>query len=271
MNAPKGNSKKPVAKKSIRNVLVQPYEVTWPTIPKDDFDECVRRLEQVDRKYFVYGCNPVIRALQNGTSPVFFILNSFHPKIFAKTIIRMARRRSPSVLTLSLPSFPGQPKQDSMMMAIVPNQESEPAPAIKALLEWTKQLCVREKFIKAAIDQVKKTAKVSKKAKRKHSRQPLTKEQLAALYVLQPIGEAQEEKLKRIVTKPDAPAAQDTLDFISFSGDDNNRKRKAADSPSSTVSSNRKQPKETYVPLKINRVQGNANRVEHKKIKRRHL
>ncbi|XP_052863280.1 uncharacterized protein LOC128269916 [Anopheles cruzii] len=268
MNGPKGNSKKPVAKKSIRNVLVQPYEVTWPTIPKDDFDECVRRLEQVDRKCFVYGCNPVIRVLQNGTSPVFFVLSSFHPKIFAKTIIQMARRRNPSVLTLSLPSFPGQPKQDSMMMAIVPNQEGEPAPAIKALLEWTKQLCVREKFIEPAVDQVKRTPKVSEKAKRKPSKQPLTKEQLAALYVLQPIGEAQEEKSKRIVTKPDAP--EDTLDFISFSGDDNNRKRKAADSPSSTISGSRKQPKDTYVPLKINRVRGNPNRVEHKKIKRRH-
>uniref|UniRef100_A0A2M4BWF1 Uncharacterized protein n=1 Tax=Anopheles marajoara TaxID=58244 RepID=A0A2M4BWF1_9DIPT len=275
MNASKNNSaKKIAAKKSIRNVLVQPYDLPWPAIANDDVDDYTRLIEQIDRKSIVYGCNPVTQLLQNGTTPAFFILNSFHPKIFAKTIIQMARRRNPAVLVLAVPSFPAKQKPNSMMMAIGTPKEGEPVPeALTALLDWMKKVCARDQFVDTkALARLKSLSAVRKQSSQRKSNsgkaidQPLTKEQLAAIYILEPAKETADETT---LIESNANPVDETMDFISFSGQTDNAKPKPTNAPKLKASSERKQLYDPYIPLTVNRIRGNPERVEHKKFKRR--
>ncbi|XP_035779201.1 uncharacterized protein LOC118459682 [Anopheles albimanus] len=274
MNSSKNNSaKKIAAKKSIRNVLVQPYDLPWPMISDDDADDYTRLIEQVDRKSIIYGCNPVTRLLQTGTTAAFFILNSFHPKIFAKTIIQMARRRNPTVLVLAVSSFPAKTKANSMMMAIAAPKEGEPVPeALTALLDWMKKVCAREEFVDTkALARLKSLRTVGESRKRKSNSdkvvdQPLTKEQLAAIYILEPAKEAADETT---VIESNTNPVDETMDFISFSDQAANVKRKSPNAPQLKVSNERKQLHDPYIPLTVNRIKGNTERVEHKKFKKR--
>ncbi|XP_050088941.1 uncharacterized protein LOC126573112 [Anopheles aquasalis] len=272
MSTSKNNSaKKIAAKKSIRNVLVQPYDLPWPLIADDNVDEYTRLIEQVDGKSIIYGCNPVTRLLQTGTTPAFFILNSFHPKIFAKTIIQMARRRNPAVLVLAVPSFPAKPKANSMMMAIATPKEGEPVPeTLTALLDWMKKVCAREPFVDTkALARLKSLRAIREQSSKRKSNadkvvdQPLTKEQLAAIYILEPAKKTVDETT---MIESNTNPFDETMDFISFSGSADNAKRKPTNAPKLNE---RKQRYDPYIPLTVNRIKGNPERVEHKKFKRR--
>uniref|UniRef100_A0A2M4CS77 Uncharacterized protein n=1 Tax=Anopheles darlingi TaxID=43151 RepID=A0A2M4CS77_ANODA len=275
MNSSKGNiAKKIAAKKSIRNVLVQPYDLPWPAIADDDFDDYTRLTEQVDSKCIIYGCNPVTRLLQAGATPAFFILNSFHPKIFAKTIIQMARRRNPAVLVLAVPSFPAKPRANSMMMAIGASKEGGPVPeATTALLEWMKKVYAREQFVDTkAVARLKSLRAIGERSSKRKSNldkvvdQPLTKEQLAAIYILEPLKEA---AVETTMTESNTNPVNETMDFISFSGQDDSVKRKPTNATKSTALNERKQLHDPYIPLTVNRIKGNPERIEHKKFKKR--
>lgn len=159
------------------------------------------------------------------------------------------------------------------MMAIAAPKEGEPVPeALTALLDWMKKVCAREEFVDTkALARLKSLRTVGESRKRKSNSdkvvdQPLTKEQLAAIYILEPAKEAADETT---VIESNTNPVDETMDFISFSDQAANVKRKSPNAPQLKVSNERKQLHDPYIPLTVNRIKGNTERVEHKKFKKR--
>ncbi|XP_049301513.1 uncharacterized protein LOC125775082 [Anopheles funestus] len=269
MTKAKKNQKKPT--KNVRNVLAQPFNSIWPLIPDNEVKRCSRLLQQIERKNIISGCNGVIKLLQAGQVSAFFVLDTFNPQIFAKLIIQMAKKRNPSVLVLALPSFPASCCPNSVLMAIPKPKENEHPETVQELLKWMKYVSVRNGFVAKEDTKVKVKSEaetLSPKVK-KPVDVPMTDEEVAKLYVFEPKRDAADQN------QPEKRVAQVTENFISLSG-------KASSSNSSVfvpkseyqqqheprtkpISDNRKSFKGSYIPLTVKWVQGNPNRVEHKK------
>ncbi|XP_312119.3 uncharacterized protein LOC1273167 [Anopheles gambiae] len=263
MNKTKEKAKK--ASKNLRNVLAQPLTIDWPRIPESEIKRCSRFLQEVERKHIVSGCNGVIRLLQSGQVLACFILDSFNPKVFGKLIIQMARKRNPSVLVLAVPSFPVDCGRNSTFMAVTKLKENEQSDAVQALLSWMKDVSLRNGFItqkQADGSTIRRKKTKPPPAKNSAVNVPMTDEEVAKFYVYGPAVE-NKQAMKRF--------AQDTEDFISFSDtkSDVSVSRDKYQQPVQPRTKKFKPVKSTYVPLKVNRVQGNPNRVEHKKTKQK--
>ncbi|XP_035895703.1 uncharacterized protein LOC118504809 [Anopheles stephensi] len=266
----KSNPKKPT--KNIRSVLAQPFKSVWPRIPDNDVERCTELLQGVDSKHIISGCNNVIKLLEKGEVAACFVLDSFHPQMLAKLIIQMARKRNPKVLVLALPSFPKGCYRNSVLMAITkpkvndgPNFEP-----VKALLKWMKKVSKANGFI--AENPKKKVAHNRNNPLPKvkpPNDEPMTDAEVAKLYVFEPRdAEAQGKKSKKRV-------ANEAEHFISFSDNassivvSKNEYQQQNNEPRKKPVTDRKPSKgESYIPLTVNRVQGNPNRVEHKKKRR---
>ncbi|XP_040151613.1 uncharacterized protein LOC120893661 [Anopheles arabiensis] len=263
MNKTKEKAKK--ASKNLRNVLAQPLTIDWPRIPESEVKRCSRFLQEVERKHIVSGCNGVIRLLQSGQVLACFILDSFNPKVFGKLIIQMARKRNPSVLVLAVPSFPVDCGRNSTFLAVTKLKENEQSDAVQALLSWMKDVSLRNGFItqkQADGSTIRRKKNKPPPAKKSAINVPMTDEEVAKFYVYGPAVE-NKQAVKRF--------AQDTEDFISFSDtkSDVSVSRDKYQQPVQPRTKKLKPVKSTYVPLKVNRVQGNPNRVEHKKTKQK--
>uniref|UniRef100_A0AAG5CUE3 Uncharacterized protein n=1 Tax=Anopheles atroparvus TaxID=41427 RepID=A0AAG5CUE3_ANOAO len=237
-------SQKP--KKTVKNVMVQPYDVIWPIIAGEHFEELSRQLERVDRQFVVTGCESVIKLLQNGQAAAFFIQDSFHPKVFAKIIIKMARKRNPSVLAVAVPSLPTQLQSTSMMMAIIHQKTEDQSPDTRITLCWIKKTLLQKGYVTAK--ELRRQTILRRTAKRAVEKRdkPMTNEEIANMYVLEPIsGLSGVDHLK-------------TTGSITLSD--------SAQIGTEPILIDRKTIKKcTYLPLRVNKVQGNMNRVEHKK------
>ncbi|XP_053670360.1 uncharacterized protein LOC128720661 [Anopheles nili] len=261
MSKTKTNGKK--VAKSVRNVLAQPFNVIWPTIPDNDATRCSKYLQRIDRKRIVSGCNGVIKLLQNGQALAFFILASFNPQIFAKLIIQMARKRNPAVLVLALPSFPVGYSDNSMIMAITEDKGHEQPEPIQNLLKWMKALSVRNGFISKQNEHPKpETSQLSPKGKIQPDLS-MTDEEVAKFYVFESTSEAGSSDGKNSMKHL---ASEESEHFISLSGYSSSSAVTKSKPQQQLI--NRRPFQQAYVPLKVKRVQGNPNRTEHKKKKR---
>lgn len=271
MSKAKSNPKK--GSKHFRNVLAQPFNSIWPRIPDYDIDRCSRLLQNVESKHITSGCNGVIKLLEKGEVAALFVLASFNPQIFAKLIIQMARKRNPSVLVLALPSFPKDAAtcRNSVLMAIKTPKDDEQSEPVQTLLKWMKKVSIKNGFI---TDTAKKELK-NKQSKPAEPQQevkplndePMTDAEVAKLYVFEPkdpMAQAKQQPMKRV--------AKETENFISFSDNassiivSKNEYQQQSNEPRKKPTASRQlSAGGTYIPLTVNRVQGNPNRVEHKK------
>ncbi|XP_053659956.1 uncharacterized protein LOC128708998 [Anopheles marshallii] len=266
MSKAKTNPKK--SSKNLRNVLAQPLDVAWPRIPDNEIKRCSRFLQQVERKNIISGCNGVIKLLQNGQVAALFVLDTFNPQIFAKLIIQMARKRNPSVLVLALPSFPADCCSNSVLMAVPKPKENEHSEPVQDLLKWMKDISVRNGYIaKASKTKPKTNRKILASKTKKPIDVPLTDEEVAKLYVFEPRKRDVPDK-----NQPKQRVAQEMENFISLSDKASSgivvskHEYQQQNKPRTKPNSDGLNSFDgSYVPLTVNRVQGNPNRVEHKK------
>uniref|UniRef100_A0A182W0P0 Uncharacterized protein n=1 Tax=Anopheles minimus TaxID=112268 RepID=A0A182W0P0_9DIPT len=263
VNQKPNSQKKP--SKNLRNVLAQPFKITWPLIPDGEIKRCTKLFQQVERKNIISGCNGVIRQLQSGQIAAFFLLNTFNPQIFGKLIIQMARKRNPSVLVLVLPDFPVDCCNNSVLMAIPKPKANGHSESVQALLKWMKDVSVRCGFT------ANNARRKMNSNRKQHSSKvkspvdtPMTDEEVAKLYVFEPKPEKNQAK-KRV--------AQEMENFISLSDSASSSRAvlpkteyQQQNKPRSI--GDRASLKGSYIPLTVHRVQGNPNRVEHKKKRR---
>ncbi|XP_050070869.1 uncharacterized protein LOC126558838 [Anopheles maculipalpis] len=268
MSKPKSNTKK--SSKNIRSVLAQPFNSTWPRIPDNDINRCSLLLQNVERKHIIAGCNGVIKLLEKGALAAFFVLDNFNPQIFAKLIIQMARKRNPSVLVLTLPSFPNDVCRTSVMMGIKKPKDNEQSEPVQALLKWMKKVSINSGFItEKPKEGLKNKRKVPLPKAKSPNDTPMTDAEVAKLYVFEPKDTIATE------TQQKKRVAKEMEHFISFSDNassiivSKNEYQQQTNEPRKKPFTNQKLPKgETYLPLTVNRVQGNPDRVEHKKKRR---
>lgn len=224
-------------------------------------------LQNVERKHIITGCNGVIKLLEKGAVAAFFVLDNFNPQIFAKLIIQMARKRNPSVLVLAIPSFPKDVCRTSVMMGIKKPNDSERSEPIHALLKWMKKVSIKNGFTTETPKEGLKNKRDKPLPEAKPSNdEPMTDAEVAKLYVFEPKDTiaTENESKKRV--------AKETENFISFSDNassiivSKNEYQQHNNDPHRKPNTNRKLSKgASYLPLTVNRVQGNPNRVEHKK------
>uniref|UniRef100_A0A182MRB1 Ribosomal protein L7Ae/L30e/S12e/Gadd45 domain-containing protein n=1 Tax=Anopheles culicifacies TaxID=139723 RepID=A0A182MRB1_9DIPT len=269
MNKAKTNQKK--SSKNLRNVLAQPFNVTWPRLPDGEMKRCTKLLQRLERKHIISGCNGVIKLLQNGQIAAFFVLDTFNPQIFAKLIIQMARKRDPSVLVLALPAFPVDCCNNSVLMAIPKPKADEHSETVQEVLKWMKDISTRNGFIGPVTDtavKVKSNRKQQSAKVRTSVDTPMTDEEVAKLYDFEPKCDPcdRNQGKKRV--------AHDVENFISLSDKASSSRVlsknvcQQQNEPRPTPISDRKSFKGPYIPLTVHRVQGNPNRVEHKKKRR---
>uniref|UniRef100_A0A182PQM4 Uncharacterized protein n=1 Tax=Anopheles epiroticus TaxID=199890 RepID=A0A182PQM4_9DIPT len=225
-----------------------------PRVPENEVNQCSQYLVEVERKHIVSGCNGVIRLLQNGQALAFFILDSFNPQIFAKLIIQMARKRNPSVLVFTLPSFPVECHgRSGSLLAVTKPKESEQSKAVQKLISWMRKVSLKAGYIteQAANTTATKCKKPLQKKKKPNVDASVKEKQATADKI---------EDKKRV--------AKESENFISFS--DHTESSLVASSneyqqPNEPQTIRFKPFKSTYIPLTVNRIRGNPDRVEHKK------
>uniref|UniRef100_A0A182K4K5 Uncharacterized protein n=1 Tax=Anopheles christyi TaxID=43041 RepID=A0A182K4K5_9DIPT len=238
-----------------------------PRIPDSEVKRYTRLLQSVERKHIVSGCNGVIRLLQNGHVSACFILSSFNPQMFAKLIIQMARKHNPSVLVLAVPVFPIDCCRNSTFLAVTKLKENEQSEAVQALVNWMKDLSLRNGFITEqpkTDGSLKKPEKSLSKEKKSTANVPMTDEEVAKFYIFEPVDNDADKSQTR------TRAALGTENFISLSVKDSNVvvSNDNDQQPNEPRTKKFKPFRSTYIPLTVNRVQGNPNRVEHKKKRR---
>uniref|UniRef100_A0A182N795 Uncharacterized protein n=1 Tax=Anopheles dirus TaxID=7168 RepID=A0A182N795_9DIPT len=261
MNKAKTKTKKP--SKSLRNVLAQPFQFVWPRVPDGDIKQCIELLKSVEREHIVSGCNGIIKQLEKGEVLALFILDKFNPQIFAKFVIEMARKRNPSLQVLALPSFPKGCNKGSMFYAIPKTAESEQSAAVRALLKWMQSVALQNGFVRKKRKVARETARdqtmTSPKAKRPLD-EPMTDAEVAKLYIFESTaGQTKRHARKDFTSDFISLADMNTTVFERKSQDEQNP-------PTDDNQSTERKPFDaSYKPLTVNRVQGNPDRVAHKK------
>uniref|UniRef100_A0A182IT57 Uncharacterized protein n=1 Tax=Anopheles atroparvus TaxID=41427 RepID=A0A182IT57_ANOAO len=203
-------------KKNVKRVMVKAYDVIWPLIEGEHYDELCRQLRTVEPQNIVTGCNAVIKLLQNGQAAAFFMLDYALPKPFGKLLIKMARRRNPSVLVAAIPTFPKQYKSSNrlhIMMAIIDKKPEDLSPATKETLRWMKGILVQKKYVTDKELQCKPVPSQAVSRAKREPNKPMTKEEIAKLYILEPAFVHSKAKKNRVDHFK-------SIDFISFSDKD---------------------------------------------------
>ncbi|XP_058117589.1 uncharacterized protein LOC131284476 [Anopheles ziemanni] len=251
-------SDKKSANKTRKNVLVQPLRIKLPKL-YDESAELYSLLEPVERKYIVTGTNSVVKLLENSQAVALLIPSTYHPKEFAQILISMARQRNPSIL-VAVVSWENTFKHPNHMMALTcPNEEVQ-SPALNGFLLRLKDLLLEQGWC----EEQHNVSMPEAATRVKKIDEPMTEEEVSKLYILEPVSGNGAGKRKR-----EDPFK--SADFISFSDTDKliTIKSKPTKTRPNQQLIDRKAGKKSYIPLTVNVVQGNPNRQEQMKTKKK--
>ncbi|XP_065094012.1 uncharacterized protein LOC135714557 isoform X2 [Ochlerotatus camptorhynchus] len=255
--------------KTVRNVLVQPFKTQWPCVQLSEAGNLVNLLKQIPKDQVVHGTSPVNHLLSKGLACAFLISSDFHPQILGKQIIQMARRNSPGIQLLALECLSWNGKLEKLV-AIRKTSNQYPEKVIELLNLMMK--------IGESKGYDTESSKFSSGGNRKLMAQQtkvenMSQEEIERLYLPRSTNgkRAFVPQVSIFAGKQTVEAKKDDWgQFVSFkrSGADqieinlkgkSKRKEKSSASTKANINAS-----EGYVPLTVNRLQGNPNRKSEK-------
>lgn len=252
--------------KTIRNVLVQPFKTVWPCVASEDATKLVKMLNELPSAHVVHGTNPVSHLLSQGQACALFITSDFHPQILGKQIIQMARRNCPQIPILAPECLKWGEKLEKLIALRTTSNEQ---PEATELLKYMTDVIKAKEYDKDRF--------VSKPSEKKLQQEPKTEERAPDAVLPRPhLNRPVENKrafipqVSMFATKQlTCSSKEDWGEYITFK-----RKRsetEKTDEPKSKKISKQKPTKPerksstSYIPLTVNRIQGNPNRKADKR------
>ncbi|XP_058821631.1 uncharacterized protein LOC131683570 [Topomyia yanbarensis] len=266
-------SSKPV--KTIRNVLVQPFKTKWPLVPGNDAEQFNKLFTKIPHNLMTRGMKDSVRLINEGKSCALFLSSDFHPQILGKQLIRMARRNSPTIQIVTVEKIRWSGSLERILA--IPKSGSEQHDVAELLTLMTKIAKANE----YEDDLCHNTTERSKlTTKQRNVVQELKPDDIARLHlprhdckrrtfvpevsIFAPkstVDTDKEEWSEYISLKR---SRQDEMEFDVNLGPSKSivgRKEKDSNKPAFVKAGT------TYVPLTVNRIQGNPNRKKHNRKK----
>ncbi|XP_053697478.1 uncharacterized protein LOC128744467 [Sabethes cyaneus] len=245
--------------KTIRNVLVQPFKTKWPILPDAEVSNFQQLFKQVPQHLLVRGINETVQLIHEGKACVLLINSNFHPQILAKQLIRMARRNLPDIKTLAIENLRLQSSAEKIV-AIRRSDDQEPE-SYHQLLQLISNICISNGYEDGVDTPLKKDEK--QKIEQKKSVEEIEPRIISQIYLIR--HDSNRRVFVPKISIHASPKKQitenDWGEYVSFEQPKRyNTVKDGKRSQNSYQVSNM-----PYVPLTVNRVQGNPDRKRKKK------
>ncbi|XP_055549674.1 uncharacterized protein LOC129732647 isoform X1 [Wyeomyia smithii] len=255
--------------KSIRNVLVQPFKNKWPLLPETEAANFNMLFKQIPQNLLVNGINESVQLINEGEACLLLLNSGFHPQILGKQIIRMALRIIPDIkiLVVEKLAVQGSPQK---IIAIRKNSRDQVEPSyqlLKLITEIYKSNNYENVDNRASVNDEKQ------KLKKMNADEQITPEVITKQYLTR-----RDTKKREFVPPVSVFASRNTDltekdewdEYVSFtqqkyvqSDKIKIQKKNPFHHTAKTKKSRRNEV--TYVPLSVNRIQGNPERKRKKK------
>ncbi|KXJ79575.1 hypothetical protein RP20_CCG000364 [Aedes albopictus] len=254
--------------KTVRNVLVQPFKTVWPSVDTEEATNLIKMINELPCAHVVHGTNPVSHLLSQGQACALLITSDFHPQILGKQILQMARRNSPQILILAPEGLRWKDKPEKLIgIRETARNQSETTELLKFMVGVVKA----KEYDKEHVD--------ATRSKKDHPTERNPGNAACPRFLQRYLNRPVENKrafvppVSLFATKQLACSTKDNDwgEYISF--------KRARPDPEATKSPKPKKKSkhmakkaerklsESYIPLTVNRVQGNPDRKVDKKKK----
>lgn len=229
--------------------------VRRPQIDESEANQVLQLLGKIPENLIVCGFNEGLKKLQDSTASALLLSSDFHPQIFGKQIIRMARRNRSPIKILAIDNL----RWNDMVKKILVISEDRNS-ELDELLQVMDAICKAKGYE----DDLCRISAPPKKSyvKLKKTEEKLNPVSIAKLHLVQPTStqRAFVPKLSIYATKPVGPDGERCEQYISLGrtashGNDKSLKCVKKSKP-------KKSPKivSDYCTLTVNRIQGNPDR-----------
>ncbi|EAT38987.1 AAEL009177-PA [Aedes aegypti] len=254
--------------KSIRNVLVQPFKTVWPSVGSEEAIKINNMINKLTSPHVVHGTNPVSHLLSQGQASALFITSDFHPQILGKQIIQMARRNCPQIQILAPECLKWS---DTPEKLIAIRSAYRDQPEIVELLQYVAHIIKSKEYDKEQINS-SSSKKITQAEQNNVERAPPV--ELPRLH-LNRLAENKRTFIPQVsifATKQLAASPKnDWSEYITLkrgrSETETADKTKPKKKSKTTPTKSDEKVSSSYIPLTVNRVQGNPNRKVDKKKK----
>ncbi|XP_058453581.1 uncharacterized protein LOC131431733 [Malaya genurostris] len=259
-------SVKPV--KTTRNVLVQPFKTKWPLVPANDAEVFNTIFTKVPNNLMIHGLKDAMPLLSQGKACAVFLSSDFHPQILGKQIIRMARRNSSHILILAVEKLRCNGSWERLVA--IPNSascEQQVSNLLELMTQITKANGYEDDLYHISSENSKSNSKQQKIIEELNpetvTRLHLTRDDLTKRAFVPEVS---------IFAPKKSSVTEECTDYISFKRNSPVEMEVESDMRSTTTSYSRKKhgpgkltkDSTVYVPLTVNRIQGNLNRKKRK-------
>lgn len=253
--------------KTVRNVLVQPFKIQWPCVQQADGGDLDNLLKQIPKNQVVHGTNPVTHLLSKGLACALLISSDFHPQILGKQIIQMARRYSPGIQILALESLSWNGKPEKLVAIRNTSYPDKVIELLNLMIEIGKSKGYDTESSELPSGGNRKLMGQQTKVEN------IPLEEIARLY-LPRLANGKRSFVPQVsifAGKQTVGARKDDWgQFVSFKRPRSEQKEVNLKGKKKSASASTKaeiNASEAYVPLTVNRVQGNPNRKADKRKK----
>ncbi|XP_055610126.1 uncharacterized protein LOC129757055 [Uranotaenia lowii] len=256
-------NKKP--QKTVRNVLVQPFKTKWPQITKEETINVIGLLQRLPQQFVVHGSNDVFQLLHDGQACALLLSSDFHPQIFGKQIIRMARRNLPSIQILAIDDLKWQGKLEKLVAIRKSGNKNENVAQLLVSMDEIIKVHDFEDDLSQPSLPIKKKERIAK------TRTNINIEDLSKLYLKRSSNAAREfippvsEYSVKLTKKEKSDFSGDFISFKRPRSDDDLLSTNVSAPHNQTNLKSSKKLQIKYMSLTVNRIVGNPERKHNKK------